>query len=275
MNVLAAFDPVFRWPFLTGLVYAAILPLLGMYLRLREEWLAALAFAQLAAAGSLAGAILGVPVQAGALALTSAAALAKGWLARTGNDGYALLMLAGWASAVLMLANVPIAEHLAHALFDGQLYFTGFEHLLVGIAFAMLAAALLAWLSRPLLLERMLPDFFRASGRSPVRFHLVFDLLTAAGLAFATSSVGVMAAFGLVFVPSLIAYRVAGNWRKALAMSSIIGVAIYLAAFAAALALDQPFGPLLVVTLIAMAPLGYAAYVLRTRATAGATAGRG
>ena len=66
MNFSALIDPLFRLPFLTGLTFALVLPVLGMYLRLREEWLAALAFAQVAAAGSLASSILGLPPQAGA-----------------------------------------------------------------------------------------------------------------------------------------------------------------------------------------------------------------
>jgi zinc transport system permease protein len=265
LNVLI--DPLFRLPFLTGLTFALVLPVLGMYLRLREEWLAALAFAQVAAAGSLASSILGLPPQAGALACTCGAAALKGWMARAGNNGYALLMIVGWASAILMLANVPIAEQLGHALFDGQLYFTGVGHLTIALLFLVLTAILLPWLSRRLLLERMFPDFFRASGLSALRYHLIFDLLIAAGLALATSSIGVMAAFGLVFVPSMIAYRIGPNWKASVAISATSSLGAYLVAFAAALLLDQPFGPVLVVTLAALAVFGwFALFALQRRA---------
>jgi zinc transport system permease protein len=253
------FDPLFRFPLLTGLVFAAVLPVLGMYLRLREEWLAALAFAQLAAAGSLAAAIANLPPQLGALACSCAAAIGKGWLERTGNDGYASIMLFGWAAAILMLANVPIAEHLGHALFDGQLYFTGEREFGLALAFAALTLACMRWLSRPLLLERMLPDFFRASGRSPRRFHLAFDLLVAGGLALATSSIGVMAAFGLVFVPTMVAYQVGPNWKGSLALATVTGIAAYLVAFATALLADQPFGPVLAGVLVLLALGSFAA----------------
>ena len=253
MKFSALIDPLFRLPFLTGLMFALVLPVLGMYLRLREEWLAALAFAQVAAAGSLASSILGLPPQAGALSLTCGAAALKGWIARAGNNGYALLMIVGWASAILMLSNVPIAEHLGHALFDGQLYFTGIGQLAIALVFLGATAALLPWLSRRLLLERMFPDFFRASGLSALRYHLAFDLLIAAGLALATSSIGVMASFGLVFVPSMIAYRVGPNWKASVIIAASFSLACYLVAFAAALVFDQPFGPVLVVTLAAIA----------------------
>jgi zinc transport system permease protein len=251
---------------LTGVIFALVLPVLGMYLRLRQEWLAALAFAQVAAAGSLGGAILGLPPQAGALACAWSAAACKGWIARTGNNGYALLMIAGWAAAILMLANVPIAEHLGHALFDGQLYFTGAIHLAFGAAHLAATAAILPWLSRKLLLERMFPDFFRASGLAAWKYHLVFDLLIAAGLALATASIGVMAAFGLVFVPSMIAYRIGPSWRGGLWAATGISLLAYAGAFVLAFAVDQPFGPVLVLVLVGLALLGYLIQATPSRA---------
>ena len=51
MNTDLLFDPLFAEPFVTGLAFAILLPLLGAFLRLRDEWLAALAFAQACQAG--------------------------------------------------------------------------------------------------------------------------------------------------------------------------------------------------------------------------------
>jgi energy-coupling factor transporter ATP-binding protein EcfA2 len=48
-------DPIFRLPFLAGLLLAGVLPVLGVLLMLRDEWLAALGLAHLAAAGALLG----------------------------------------------------------------------------------------------------------------------------------------------------------------------------------------------------------------------------
>lgn len=250
MNSLSFFDPLFRIPFATGLLFAMVLPLLGMYLRLREEWLAALAFAQVAAAGALAAAIQGVPVLIGSFGVAGAAAAGKSWLSRSGNDGYALLMVAAWSAAILILANVPLAEQLGHALFDGQLYFAGVDHLASSIVFALIALTALRWLSSKLLLDRMFPDFFRASRQSVRHCHFMFDLLVAAGLALATSAIGVMAAFSLVFAPSMIAWQWGKSWKTALAVAAVFGVASYLLAFDLAIRLDQPFGPVLVLCLV-------------------------
>ena len=54
----------------------------------------------------------------------------------------------------------------------------------------------------------------------------------------------------LVFVPPFAAFRLASGWRRGLAVSVGIGVGAYVAAFAAALALDQPFGPLCAIVLV-------------------------
>jgi zinc/manganese transport system permease protein len=266
MNWGAITDPLFFTPFVTGLLFALVLPVIGMYLRLREEWLAALSFAQLAAAGSLAAAIMGAPVLAGGLLVSAAAAGIKSTLARSGNNGYALLMVAGWGASVLMLANAPAADHLGHALFDGQLYFTGSEHLWSMVAFLVVAAVAMRWLSRPLLLERVFPDFFRANGHSAARFHLAFDLLVATGLALATASIGVMASFALVFVPTMIAYRLGNNWRSSMAIAAGVGVITYVTAFEIALVYDQPFGPVLVLAMGAAAALAVVVqWVMRPR----------
>lgn len=258
MSPLAVFDPIFRLPFLTGMTFAIVLPFLGMYLLLREEWLAALAFAQLAAAGSLAAAIVAAPFYVGAIVASASAAVVKAWTSPRGNNGYALFMLLGWGCGILALANVPMAEHLGHALYDGQLYFTGVTHLTVAAAFLILCALVMYWLSSKLLLERMFPDFFLASGLSPRRFHLYFDLLIAAGIALATSSIGVMAAFGLVFVPPMVAYRIGTNWKVSLGIAVGTGLIAYLLAFELALVLDQPFGPTLVLMLVAFGAIGLA-----------------
>lgn len=205
MNLELLSDPLFLWPCLTGLVFALLLPLCGAYLRLRGEWLAALSYAQMAAAGSLSAAALALPLVLGGPAAAFLAAAVKNAFEEaaeaTRGAAYAMLLLAGWGTAVLLAANLPLAERLGHALFDGQLYFTDRSHFLAALGAFAVAVPLLRWLSRPLLLSHFYPDFYRARGRSSRRLHLVFDLVVAGVLALATTSVGVMAAFALVFIP--------------------------------------------------------------------------
>jgi zinc transport system permease protein len=248
------FDPLFIQPFFTGLCFALLLPLFGTYLRLRDEWLAALAFAQTAAAGSLLAMLVGWPLMLGGMLAAATAAALKSLFegAARGVQGaaYAMLLVAGWAISVLLVANLPLAERLGHALFDGQLYFTDTSHLVAaGVSVLVVGAGLLR-LSRGLLLAHFFPDFFRARGRSSRRIHFLFDLLAAVALALATMSIGVMAAFALIFVPPLIAWSWSGSWRRSLLLAVVVGVGCYGSAFVLALLVDQPFGPLLALTLV-------------------------
>jgi zinc transport system permease protein len=249
------FDPLFVTPFVTGLAYSVLLPIFGAYLRLRDEWLAALAFAQTAAAGALLALLGGLPLPLGGLLAATGAAGLKGLCegAARGVQGaaYAMLLVAGWSVSVLLVANLPLAERLGHALFDGQLYFADRDHLVAAILALLLAGSALVRLSRALLLCHLFPDFFRARGRSARRIHLGFDMLVAAVLAMATMSIGVMAAFAMIFVPPLVAWQWSRGWRHSLWLALLFGALIYVLAFVAALAADQPFGPVLVLMLVA------------------------
>lgn len=243
---------LFLIPFLTGLVLAVLLPLLGCYLRLRDEWLAALAYSHVAAAGTLLALVAALPPALGGLGAAAAVGAGKRFFARrlAGGASYALLLLAGWAVAVLVAANQPSAERLGHALFDGQLYFADSQQLwLVGV-FSVLALLVLRLLSQHLLLAHLYPDFFRVRGLCTWPIQTGFDVLAALALALATMSLGVMGAFALVFIPPWLAFRRAANWRRGLLLAVLIGVLAYVAAFLGALVLDQPFGPMLALVLI-------------------------
>lgn len=245
-------NELFLVPFLTGLCLAVLLPLLGCYLRLRDEWLAALAYSHVAAAGALLALVAGLPPVVGGVALAGLSGIGKRLLARRLDGGarYALLLLGGWAISVLLTANQPMAERLGHALFDGQLYFASNEQLALVAVGVAVALAVLAVLARHLLLAHVYPDFFRARRLRAWPIQSGFDLLVALALALATMSLGVMGAFALVFVPPWLAFRRARNWRAGLLMALVIGVLAYVVAFLAALGLDQPFGPVLAVVLI-------------------------
>jgi zinc transport system permease protein len=249
------FDGLFLLPFLNGLLLAVLLPLLGAWIRLREEWLAALGFAQVSAAGVVVGAIFIEPVGLAAFVAAALAATAKSYLGRFGNDSYAVMILLGWSVALIGGSVSAQGDELGRALVQGQLYFTGEGHLTVGLALALASAVLLPWLSPRLLLGRFFPDHFRANGVPNPRHDILFDLLVALTLALSATAVGVMAAFALVFVPPWIAFRFAHGWKRTLGWSVGLGLLAYLVAFVAAIRLDQPFGPVLVAALLGVALL--------------------
>ncbi|KAB7627224.1 metal ABC transporter permease [Alkalilimnicola sp. S0819] len=245
-------DPLFTTPLLTGLCCALLLSVLGCWLRVREEWLAALGLAHVAAAGALLGLAAQLPAPLASASGALLAALGKAVAGLRGNSGYGLMILAGWSLTLLLAANTALGEELAHALIDGQLYFVADWQLRAMAATTLLSLALLPWLNRRLLRAQLLPEGDRANARPAWRWHGAFDLLSAAALALATGSVGLMAAFALVFIPAWLAFVLAPGWRAALLLSPALGVGAYLLAFVLALGADQPFGPTLVACLLVL-----------------------
>mgnify|MGYP001306904712 CR=1 FL=1 len=246
-------DTLFLLPFISGLCFALLLPLLGCYLRLRNEWLAALAYSNVSASGALGALALGVPLSLGGLlAAISAAGLKRSLRGRLAQGtAYGLLLLLGWAGSILLTANLPMAERLGHALFDGQLYFTGLPYLLLALVTLVGGGIALRLLSRHLLLAHVFPQLAIARGCGG-RHDFAFDLLVAVVLALATMVLGVMAAFALTLIPAWAAFAGARHWRSNLRWALAIGLGAYLAAFVLALWLDQPFGPVLAVTLVVL-----------------------
>jgi zinc transport system permease protein len=248
-------DPLFHLPLVTGLLLALMLPVFGAALMLRDEWLAALGLAHLAAAGALLGLAVGLPAVAGGVATAMAGGATKALLGARGNAAYAFMVLGGWSALLLIAANTAVGGNLGHALIEGQLYFAGSLDLIAAILLALLAAAALPWLLPRLLRARLFPHHETANRLPAWRWHLGFDLIAAASIAVATATLGLMGAFALVLVPAWCAFRIAPGWRWALLLAALIGTGAYLAGFAIALVLDQPFGPVLVAVLLAVAAM--------------------
>lgn len=246
---------LFLLPFLAGLPLALALPLLGNLLRLREEWLATLGLAHLSTATGLGGMALSLPVVWGAPLGALGGALLKFYFGGRSNSAYALMILAGWAATLLIAANTVLGDALAHGVVDGQLYFAGQRELTASLLAATLSLVLLPWLTPRLVRARLFPQHEAANRLPAWRWHLTFDVTVALTVAAATATLGLMAAFVLVFVPPWLAFRLAPNWRGCQYLSALIGLAAYTLAFFLALALDQPFGPMLVAVLLCALPL--------------------
>ncbi len=247
-------DTLFLIPFFTGLPLVLLLPLLGTLLRLREEWLATLGLAHLAGASGLAGMAVGLPVVQGAPLGALLGAVIKSRVGG-GNSSYAMMILLGWTLTLLIAANSALGDALAHAVVDGQLYFAGSRELIAAGAVGALGLAALPWLTPRLLRAQLFPQHEIANRLPAWRWHLGFDLLVALAIAVGTATLGLMATFALVFLPAWIAFRHAPNWRRGNLHSTGIGLLAYLVAFAIALWLDQPFGPVLVAVLAVLAYL--------------------
>jgi len=245
-------DSLFLIPFLAGLPLAILLPLIGNLLRLRDEWLAALGLAHVAGAAGLAGLAVHLPAVAGASAGALAGGALKYVLGGRGNSVFALMILGGWAVTMLIAANTALGDSLAHALVDGQLYFAGPRELTATLITGALGLAILPWLTPRLIRARLFPQHEIANRLPRWRWQLGFDLLAALAIAVGTATLGLMAALALVFLPAWLAFRLAPGWRGSTWLAAGIGLGAYLIAFATALHFDQPFGPVMVVTLASL-----------------------
>lgn len=248
-------DKLFIVPFLAGLAVAALLPLLGNLLRLRNEWLATLGLAHLATASALGGLAFGLPTLFGAPLGALLGALFKHLSGQRGHAIWGLIILAGWSAGFLIAANTMLGEALAHAVVDGQLWFAGPRELyavLIGLTFAL---PLLRQLTPRLIAAQFFPTYETANRLPAWRWHLSFELTVALAIAAATATVGLMAAFALILVPSHVAFRLAANWRRANLLAVSFALAGYLLAFTLALNFDQPFGPTLAAVLVLLAGL--------------------
>lgn len=244
-NWTLIFDPLFRIPWAVGLIVAILLPLLGTLLRLRDEWLAALGLAHLAGFSALLGLAIGIPAVLGAVGGALIGASFKTLSQHKGNTVYALMILFGWSATLLVAANTPLGAVMGHTLTEGQLYFATWLHLLAAFILAILIILVWHWLSPRIIRSRLFPGHENANILAAWRWHLGFDILIALGMAIGTTTIGLMGAFALIFIPPWLGFRLANNWRNCIWISSSVGFSAYLLAFISALLLDQPFGPVL------------------------------
>lgn len=243
---------------LTGLGFALYLPILGCYLRLRHEILASLAYAQVGAAGALGAMGLGISLHAGGMLSALLVASAKHQIADAPtssssptrrNTLYALVLVLAWAASVLMTSNFPLAERLGHALFDGQLLLSGGEFPWLMLGTSCCGILVLRWLSNSLLLAQLFPDIWRLRSAQWRWLHWAFDVLAAISITAATMNLGIMASFALLLILPWQVFEQGPNWQHACRRAMGTSLIAYLLAFGLALVWDQPFGPIMVLTL--------------------------
>ena len=262
------FDPLFHKAWLTGFCLSLFLPLLGLYLRLRDEWLAALGLAQMSAASGLLGMGLGLPLLVGGPVGGMLMAAIK-YLTRASNTAYAFMLIAGWSLTFLVAANTTLGESLGHALVEGQLYFVELSHVVVTTALLLLGSGLLHLIHGPLLRAALFPDYEKLNLPKAYRWHLGFDLLVAVSMAVATACIGLMTAFAMIFIPAWLAFRISANWHQAAVIAVGFNGITFVAGFALAILLNQPYGPCQVaVTLLAAALSAGLAIKLKRKKTA-------
>ncbi len=252
MDGLILLDPMFRVPFANGLLLAIALSLLGAYLRMRDEWLAAFGMAQMAAAGGVFGLLAGIPVVLGATLAAGGAALVHGAMRASDNSRHAVTLLLGWSLALFLAAHTHQGSVVAESMLRGQLYFSAAGHLVAAVALLALVSVTLPWMSRRLMIARFFPDHFSANHIRIWPVQWLFGIQVVFAAVLGTLVMGAFPAFALFFVPAWVAFKVSRGWRTALLATITLAVLGYLGSFAIALLFDLPFGATLTLALVTL-----------------------
>jgi zinc/manganese transport system permease protein len=241
------FDPLFRLPFLTGLLLALALPWIGTLMRLQKEWLAALGVAHMAGAGAVLATLLALPALPCAIAVALAANV---WPGADRNQRYGMMIILGWTLITLSASLSHHAHGMGQMLMEGQLYFVAYPQLVAASFLAVIILLRIRPLHRALLRYQLMPSLGVNRGQ-----QLLWRTLSVAAIAIAAMTFGVMAAFAMLLIPPTIAFRLCSSWRQALLISLGVSVSAYISAFIVALLADVPFGPTLTGILILILPL--------------------
>lgn len=246
---------LFQVPFLTGLALTLVITLIGAWLRLRDEWLAALGLPHIAAAGGVLGTLINWPVTLAATVTTAAATGFKLIAEKNSNHHFALMLILGWGGALLLAANTYQGEMISEGLLRGQIYFSTTGHFLGAMGLLAVTVVSFPWLNRRLLTARFFPDHHSANGMSRLPHEGLFAVVLVASVVLGTQALGALPAFALFVIPPWVAFGLASGWKQGLWLSALIGVTAYVTAFILAIALDQPFGPALTLLLVLSALL--------------------
>lgn len=245
--------------FLPGLLIGSALALalsaLGILLRVRNEAVTSLTYAQVAVVGSMISASLALPPLAGAWGLALCVAILHYKPSRITTEHQLQLLLLAWSASLLLADNHPTAKLLSTASIEGQLLLLRHSDGPTLLGLTALGGLLLGASSQPWLTLELLPWLARTTtnkrqtGATTIaliaRQAGVVSLLAAGAMTF-----GVFGTLALVLIPASTVWMRAGNLVVALAIAASVGLTAHLLAFSIALAADQGYAAMLVAVLI-------------------------
>ncbi|NJN45151.1 MAG: ABC transporter [Candidatus Competibacteraceae bacterium] len=231
-------------PFLAGFLITAVLALAGNGLLLRGSTWQALALSQWAAVGGVLASVLVWPAWPVSLAL-GAAVLG---LLKRGSDRERMplgVFLVGLAAVTLLATNHPRASLAAARWAEGQLYFAASGDLVAIAGVAVAALAMRAVLKRVWLHAQTHPDV--PANQAPGTFQHGCELgWLVATIVLGTLTLGVPAALATLLFPAWTAAGFASDLKGLLYWTQVLALSGFVGAWLLALALDQPFAPVLV-----------------------------
>lgn len=246
------------WPFIGGLLMAALLGLGGAAFFIKGSAWQGLALAQGAATGGLVASVLAWPLVPTALGF---AGLLMGLLQNKKDQERLSLavFLAALALTTLLASNFSQASLAAARWMEGQVYFLAFRDIYWILALTGLTLLLLPWLYRVWLLSQLGEDrgCRQPAGRRLQFLDLSWRLLL---VVLGSLTLGLPAALACLLLPAWTAALFAHNLKAFFLLSLAFSLAAFLLAWVVALLGDQPFAPVLV--LIALLQ-GIGCYLLK------------
>ena len=254
----------FALPFLqvalaTALVLAGLHAYLGFHIVRRGVLFVDLALAQMAALGVALGVVLdiehdGLAAYALALGMTFLGAALFAWLRGRARQVpleafIGIVFATAQAAVFLMLEKSPAgAEHLKETLV-GSLYTVSFHHLLVVAAvYAVLGVVHFA-LRRPFFEITTDPAGAQARGRRLFLWDFLFYATFGLVVTLSVPIAGVLLVFGYLVIPAVAGLLASGRTGVALGIGWVFGGIGSLLGLLAAVQLDLPAAPSILVTL--------------------------
>ncbi len=256
-----------------GLLLAAVLPLLGVVLVLRQQTFVAAAIGQSANLGIAVtvwlAAWLGdghghaeglAPFGAGVAAVVTAGLAMRALSTQnsTLEARSAFWFVVGGSAAMLLLAPLPHGQHTVQRLFLSSLlavqphdvWLAAGAALAVGVGWGRLPRRLLLWATDP--------KTAAAHGLGVARWDWLVGAATGLVLGHAIFTAGLLFSFGTTILPVLVARELASSLRGVVFAAPLLGVVAQVAAFSIAHRLDLPPGQTAVVVQGAMVVLAMA-----------------
>ena len=244
------------WPFVGGLLMAALLGLGGAAFFLKGSAWQGLALAQMSATGGLVASVLAWPLVPTALAF--AGVLTAVLQNQKDQERLSLAaFLAALAMTTLLASNFSQASLAAARWMEGQVYFLAFKDSVWVLALGGLTLLLLPWLYRVWLLSQLGAD--RGGRIAPGHRLQLLDIAWRLLLVVLGSlTLGLPAALACLLLPAWTAALFARNLKALFLLSLALSQSVFLLAWMIALWGDQPFAPVLVLVALSQGVALYA-----------------
>ena len=240
--------PFMKTALAAGLLGGNALAALGAFVLLRGVSFSGLAVSQLAALGTVVGALLGLHFGgwAAALACVAAGGLLHAILARARGpeDAWvAVLYVAAAAGSILVLAKSPHGESHTMSVFFGNLLSLGDTEVLEAAGMAAVSAAVLVpWLHRWVWMS-FDPLAAAVAGFGSRLWGAVFLALFAAAMTVGIHLFGVLLSFSLLLLPAATALQWSGRLRHLAILTPAVASAGVLGGLWMSFYWDFPAGP--------------------------------